>query len=112
MPCYFRFAMALLICSTLVILGGCNVVTDDHGASLEKSITLLQIQSRSTDAATRANCVEALQRCLDPRATTVVEQGLHDADWVVRFAAAMAIGHRSDAKLYKPLLMDLAAKDP
>jgi HEAT repeat protein len=77
---------------------------------LERSILLLQEESRSPDAAIRANCVEALQPSNDPRAENVIDQGLHDPVWIVRFSAAMATGKRKTAQLL-PVLQHLAASD-
>jgi hypothetical protein len=78
---------------------------------LEKAIAYLQVQSHAAEPGVRANCIEALQVSSDPRAADVIEQGLHDKEWVVRFAATMAIGKRKSAG-YQPVLERLAAEDP
>jgi HEAT repeat protein len=81
------------------------------GVALEHAMVFLQVQARSPDPAIRANCIEALEPSTDPRARQVIEQGLHDPEWVVRFAAAMATGKRKDST-YRSILENLAAKDP
>jgi HEAT repeat protein len=77
---------------------------------LERAILILQEESRSNDAAIRANCIEALQPSNDPRAENVIDQGLHDPIWIVRFSAAMATGKRRTAQM-KPVLQQLATSD-
>ncbi len=77
----------------------------------DRAITLLQVQSRSPDAAVRANCIEALQPSNDPRAEDVIDAGLHDPEWIVRFSAAMATAKRKSLPL-KPTLEKLASSDP
>jgi HEAT repeat protein len=99
---------------TLFMLAGCVTMPAtpaQSAAALDRSITLLQVQSSNPDPVTRANCVEALQPSPDPRAAAVIEQGLHDKEWLVRYASAIAIGKRKSAP-YKPVLVDMAAKDP
>jgi len=76
-----------------------------------KAVALLKTQSRSPDPIVRANCIEALQMSRDPRALDVIEQGLHDEQWVVRFAAAMASGKRQ-AHAVLPTLETMATSDP
>ena len=76
-----------------------------------RAITLLQVQSRSPDPAIRANCIEALQPSNDPRAEDVIDAGLHDPEWIVRFSAAMATAKRKSLPL-KPTLQELAKSDP
>jgi len=41
----------------------------------------------------------------------IIEQGLHDPEWVVRFAAAMAAGQRKAAEV-RPVLNTLVTTDP
>ena len=77
---------------------------------LERSIVLLQEEARSKDPATHANAIEALQPCPDARADEAIEQGLHDPEWVVRFASAMAAGKRKNARLL-PVVRMMAASD-
>jgi len=97
----------------MALLAGCPPVQqlqDDHGASLEKSMVILQMQATSPDPAVRANCIEALLPSRDPRAMNVIEQGMYDREWVVRFASVMAAGKRKDTG-YKPKLVAMAAND-
>jgi HEAT repeat protein len=77
---------------------------------LERSILLLQEDSRATDPAVRSNCIEALQPSNDPRAENVIDQGLHDPVWIVRFSAALATGKRKNAQLL-PVLQHMATAD-
>jgi HEAT repeat protein len=76
-----------------------------------KAVAYLQTQSRSPDPIVRANCIEALQLSRDPRVTGIIEQGLRDEQWVVRFAAAMAAGKRK-ARVTLPALETMAGNDP
>jgi HEAT repeat protein len=76
-----------------------------------KAVAYLQTQSRSNDPIVRANCIEALQLSRDPRVIAIVEQGLRDEQWVVRFAAAMAAGKRK-ARVTLPTLETMAGNDP
>ncbi|MGN6370034.1 MAG: HEAT repeat domain-containing protein [Phycisphaerae bacterium] len=78
---------------------------------LDRAITLLQVQSHSPDPTVRANCIEALQPSSDPRAEDVIDAGLHDPEWIVRFAACMATAKRNSLPL-KPTLEQLAKSDP
>ncbi len=75
-----------------------------------RSVAMLQTDARSPDPSVRANCIEALQMARDPRALDVIEQGLHDDQWVVRFAAAMAAGKRKDATV-RPVLAAMVETD-
>ncbi|HVX84339.1 MAG TPA: HEAT repeat domain-containing protein [Phycisphaerae bacterium] len=72
-------------------------------AVLEKAIGVLQEQFTSNDPAARANCVEAIQPLNDPRSTAMIEAALHDPEWVVRFAGAMAAGRRKLQELQPEL---------
>ena len=74
--------------------------------TFEKALVILQTQAHAGSAEARANCVEALQASPDPRAMDIIEQGLHDGEWVVRFAAAMAAGQRK-ADGVRPVLNTL-----
>jgi HEAT repeat protein len=99
-----------------LILGACNAKPEVPREALQsaayvKAVALLKTQSRSPDPIVRANCIEALQMSRDPRAVDVIEQGLHDDQWVVRFAAAMASGKRQ-AHSVLPTLETMAATDP
>lgn len=76
-----------------------------------KAVAMLQTDARSPDPTVRANCIEALQLSRDPRAVVIIEQGLRDEQWVVRFAAAMAAGKRK-AKSTLPALETMATHDP
>ncbi len=93
-----RWLMAVLAGAALTLLTGCPPMADVPAAGqtpvLERAVTLLVVESQNPDPATRANCVEALQLLPDKRALTVIEEGLHDREWVVRFASAMAAGRR------------------
>src|SRR5689334_11545918 len=88
------FSVALLTC--ILPLAGCATqkVEEDplSGPTFERAISLLRTDAQSPDPAVRANCIEALETSRDPRAIDIIEQGLHDREWVVRFAAAMASG--------------------
>jgi HEAT repeat protein len=75
-----------------------------------RAVELLQAQSRSPDATVRANCVEALESSNDPRALQVINHGLNDPEWVVRFASAMAAGKRK-AQSTLPTLESLVTGD-
>jgi HEAT repeat protein len=77
----------------------------------EMALAILQTQAHSGDAQARANCMEAMQVTADPRAQEIIEQGLHDAEWVVRFAAAMAAGEQRLAAV-RPVLNTMVANDP
>lgn len=76
-----------------------------------KAVALLQTQSRSSDPIVRANCIEALQLSRDPRVQSIVEQGLRDDEWIVRFSAAMAAGKRK-SRVTLPALETMAGNDP
>jgi hypothetical protein len=98
--------------STLPEFGGPGIAAaGSHSKAYERSVALLQSQARAADPAVRANCIEALQNLQDPRATDVIEQGLHDPEWIVRFSAAMSAGKRQEFK-FKPVLVNRAASDP
>jgi HEAT repeat protein len=77
----------------------------------EMAIATLQEQAHGGKPEARANCMEALQVTHDPRALEVIEQGLHDGEWVVRFAAAMSAGELRAAAV-RPVLNTLLAADP
>lgn len=79
--------------------------------TFDKALLLLRDEARSPDATVRANCIEALQVSRDPRAVEIIEQGLHDEEWVVRFAAAMASGVQK-ADVARPVLNTLVVHDP
>jgi HEAT repeat protein len=78
---------------------------------MDRAVVLLQLEARSKQPDIRANCVEALQPLSDDRSLDVIEQGLHDSDWVVRFASCMACGHRK-VKTLLPVLQTMAVTDP
>jgi HEAT repeat protein len=78
---------------------------------LDRAMAILQLQATSPDPTVRANCVEAFQVSRDPRGMEIMEQGLHDKEWVVRFAAAMAAGERK-AEHVRPVLNTLVVHDP
>jgi HEAT repeat protein len=82
-----------------------------HGPAMDRAVVLLQLEARSKEPDIRANCVEALQPLTDDRSLDVIEQGLHDPDWVVRFASCMACGHRK-VKTLGPVLQSMAVTDP
>jgi HEAT repeat protein len=116
-----RVASIFSVAAAGVLMGGCAAGAGAGSATaattaksstppLERSILLLQEDSRSNDPAIRANCIEALQPSNDPRAENVIDQGLHDPVWIVRFSAAMATGKRRTAQL-KPVLLRLATTD-
>lgn len=101
----------------LTVLAGCTpprqepeVRVGSRTVNYERAIITLQVHARDASAPMRANCVEALEPAEDRRAAEVIEQGLHDDAWVVRFAAAMASGKRRSAKL-QPVLQALATRD-
>ncbi len=77
----------------------------------EKALAILQTQAHAVDPAARAQSLEALQVSRDPRALETIEEGLHDREWVVRFAAAMAAGERKAAGM-RPVLNTLVVHDP
>jgi HEAT repeat protein len=52
-----------------------------------------------------------MQPLNDVRATAMIEQGFHDKEWVVRFAAVMAAGKRQAGE-FTPVLQRMAASDP
>ncbi len=106
-PLFLAFILSLSACGT-----PSNVASDPMGTPVYiKAVGLLQAHFRSTDPAIRCNCVEALQPAKDPRAKDVIEEGLHDDAWVVRFASAMAAGKRREHDLL-PTLESLAVSDP
>ncbi len=78
--------------------------------TFDKALIILQTQAHSGDPTVRANCIEALQVSHDPRAMEVIEQGLHDDEWDVRFAAAMAAGVRK-ADALRPVLNTMVERD-
>ena len=105
----FLFAAAGCVAATDTGEGPPSVAVA-RSASLERSIVLLQMQAQAQDPSTRANCIEAFQSLQDPRVASVIEQGLHDTQPVVRFAAAMVSGKRQELK-FKPVLEKMAASD-
>ncbi len=117
-----QMAGHVMVMAGVVCLAGCggptaspeevelSGVAQVRSAALERSIVLLQVQARSKDPGARANCIEALQPLEDPRVQEVLEQGLHDNDWIVRFAAAMSAGQRKELRL-KSRLVVLAETD-
>ena len=112
-----RMVAGLGIACLCLGLAGCASVSPSgpsagsRTANYERAMVTLQVNARDPNAAIRANCVEALQSSEDPRAAEVIEQGLHDPQWVVRFASCMAAGKRKAANL-KPVLLTLAKDDP
>ena len=111
-------ALPLLLSPVLLSIVSCAAPETDKAKSeriahdaLNRAVTLLQLQSQSTDPAIRANCIEALQPSNDPRAEDVIDAGLHDPEWIVRFSAAMATAKRKSVPL-RPTLQTLAASDP
>jgi HEAT repeat protein len=121
----FMKRLALVLASvplgaTLLALPGCppaNPAAQQsneealHGPAMDRAVVLLQLEARSKQPDIRANCVEALQPLSDDRSLDVIEQGLHDSDWVVRFASCMACGHRK-VKTLLPVLQTMAVTDP
>jgi HEAT repeat protein len=96
-------------------LGACGKPQKDEeplsSPTFERAMVVLQTQAHSPDPTVRANCIEALQVSHDPRGLEIIEQGLHDKEWVVRFAAAMAAGQRK-AQSMRPVLNTLVTMDP
>jgi HEAT repeat protein len=80
-------------------------------ATFESALSILQVQSHLGNAEARANCLEALQVSRDPRVVDMIDRGLHDREWVVRFAAAMAAGERRAGEV-KPVLNTMVVHDP
>jgi len=97
------------------IIGGC--ASHEEGPpplsspTFDRALALLQTQAHSPDPVVRANCIEAVQASRDPRAMEIIEQGLHDDQWVVRFSAAMTAGKRK-ATAVRPVLNTLVTADP
>lgn len=118
-PARLLLPAASLALLSVLLLAGCqsahrqatNMTTSTGASPMERAVLLLQIEARSKDPSMRANCIEALQPLNDDRSQDVIEQGLRDDEWVVRFAAAMATGKRKIRTL-KPVLESLADKDP
>ncbi|HEY4330577.1 MAG TPA: HEAT repeat domain-containing protein [Phycisphaerae bacterium] len=110
-----RPILALLALVAPMALAACGgPVTEAEPLSsptFDKALTILQLQAHSGDPTVRANCIEALQVSRDPRALEVIEGGLHDSEWVVRFAAAMASGE-SKLAVVRPVLNTLVTNDP
>ena len=110
-----RVASMVAVAAAVVGLSACAVQQGDaeplSGPTYERALALLRTESHSPDAAVRANCIEALQASRDPRAMEVIEEGLHDKEWVVRFAAAMAAGKRR-ADSVRPVLNTMVTNDP
>lgn len=99
---------------TLFALAACEPVQEAPPLSsptFDRALAILQTQASSPDPTIRANCIEALQVSHDPRATDIIEQGLHDKEWVVRFAAAMAAG-KGKLSAVRPVLNTLVGHDP
>ncbi|HUO09052.1 MAG TPA: HEAT repeat domain-containing protein [Phycisphaerae bacterium] len=112
----YRHLAAVSILLTLVSCGAPEPTQQDKSKQiardvLNRAITLLQLQSHSTDPPIRANCIEALQVSNDPRAEDVIDAGLQDPEWIVRFSAAMATAKRKSLPL-KPVLEKMATSDP
>jgi HEAT repeat protein len=76
----------------------------------QRAMALLQLQFRDQDPIVRANVIEAVQGSADVRAQEIIETGLRDRQWLVRFAAAMAAGKRKAAAVL-PVLEQLADED-
>jgi HEAT repeat protein len=110
-----RAASVVALCA--LALTGCGKPQEAPPEALStpayvRAVAILQTQARSTDPAVRANCIEALQAATkDPRSMDVIEAGLHDEVWVVRFAAAMASGKRKSTAV-RPVLETMAVADP
>ena len=96
-------------------LSCCNNANDGpaplSSETFEQALSILQAQFRLGSAEARANCLEALQVSRDPRVVDMIDRGLHDGEWVVRFAAAMAAGERRAGDV-KPVLNTLVVHDP
>ena len=109
--CVGFLAMAALAAG----LNACGAPREDEeplsSPTFERALALLQTQAHSADPTVRANCMEALQVGHDPRSLETIEEGLHDKEWVVRFAAAMAAGERK-AQSLRPVLNTLVTTDP
>lgn len=116
-----RKLLPVLLCAAASCFMACNDANTtqprpvglgkSRSEGLERAIVLLIVNSRSTDAAVRANCIEALQPLQDSRVNDVIEQGLHDREWVVRYAATLAAGKRQSLKL-KPQIQRMVKDDP
>jgi HEAT repeat protein len=115
-----RASIALIIAAvTLGGLVGCPAPDDKKPVTImgtksvayERAMITLRAHARDTDVTTRANCIEALQVSDDPRARSVLEQGLNDTSPMVRFVAAMSAGKRREL-VVKPKLLALASGDP
>ncbi len=111
--------MPLLMMSVLpMVLGACGNLNEAplplSSPTYDRALVYLQTQSHSPDAAVRANCIEALQPSRDPRAVEMVEQGLHDNEWVVRFAAVMASAELKgvQAANVRPTINTMVTQDP
>jgi len=110
-----RALSMLLVLALPLALSRCGAPANDpeplSSETFEKALAILQVQAHTGNADARANCIEALQVSADPRALEIIEQGLHDPEWVVRFAAAMAAGQRK-AAMVRPVLNTLVTTDP
>ena len=110
-----RSLSMLLLLALPLALSRCADPTNDpeplSSGTFEKALAILQVQAHAGSPEARANCIEALQVSHDPRAMDVIEQGLHDPEWVVRFAAAMAAGQVKVAAV-RPVLNTLVMTDP
>jgi HEAT repeat protein len=109
-----RHLSLLLLIALPLAATGCGTADDREPLSsgtFEKALAILQTQAHEGDPAARAQCMEALQVSHDPRALDTIEQGLHDQNWVVRFAAAMASGELKAARV-RPVLNTMVTVDP
>jgi HEAT repeat protein len=102
--------------STLALALACCTARENgppplSSPTFDKALLILQKDAHDADPTVRANCIEALQVSADPRAAEIIEQGLHDDEWVVRFAAAMAAGVRK-LDTVRPVLNTLVEHDP
>lgn len=109
-----RVAAMMAVVATVAGIYGCAAQRADDeplsGPTYERALALLRAESRTGDPAARANCIEALEVARDPRAMEAIEQGLHDREWVVRFASAMAAGKRR-AESVRPVLNTMVTND-
>jgi HEAT repeat protein len=110
-----RHLSMLLMLALPVALNGCGNAKDGpeplSSGTFDEALSILRVQARLGSAEARANCMEALQASRDPRVAEILDRGLHDDEWVVRFAAAMAAGERREGEV-RPVVNTLVAHDP
>jgi HEAT repeat protein len=106
-----RLSALILSLLALAACGGKKEPEPLTLSSENRAVAYLVTQFHDKDPTVRANCIEALQLAHDPRAQEVIEQGLHDDQWLVRFAAAMAAGKRKEPTV-RPTIATLVTTDP